>query len=498
MNSSTPAPERPNILVIHADEHRYDCIGACGNREIGTPNIDGLAADGILYQNSFCSYPVCTPSRYSLLTGLYVRQHLGWSNHCTLPSGLKTFPRILKEAGYRTQAVGKMHFTPTYLDVGFDTMVLAEQNGAGRYEDDYHDDLRRKGLADRTDLEDQEKEYRDRAAPGYWESFGAIPSALPEKDYSTAWIADRAMEALDRWTGGGNLLMVGFIKPHHPFDPPHPWCELYDPDQLKLLDGWTEETLPADESYSRGYFRNSELNARTLKKIMSYYYASISQIDFQVGRLVRRLKEKGLYDRTAVFYTSDHGDYMGYHHMILKSNHLYDPLIKVPLIVKYPAGLHAGKPADSLVSNIDIAATILEMTGLEPGQDMSRYSLLNGDRVRRAVFAEDRGEVMVRTRSRKFLYSSVEDGRCMYFDLEKDPYELENLYPDRVDADELREMKKRLLEWSFREARIPLNCDEAATCVRPADRPGFDRERRRESEEYFREKMDSFGEKRQK
>lgn len=493
MSNSTPSPKRPNILVIHADEHRYDCIGAYGNREIRTPNIDGLAADGILYRNSFCSYPVCTPSRYSLLTGLYVRQHIGWSNHCTLPSGLKTFPRILKKAGYRTQAVGKMHFTPTYLDVGFDTMLLAEQNGVGRYEDDYHRYLRERGLVDRTDLEDQEKEYRDRAAPEYWESFGAVPSGLAEKDYSTTWIADRAMEALDRWTGGGNLLMVGFIKPHHPFDPPHPWCDLYDPDRLKLLDGWTGECLPADESYHLGYFRNSELTERTMKRIMSYYYASISQIDFQVGRLVKRLKEKGLYDHTAVFYTSDHGDYMGYHHMILKSNHMYDPLVRVPLIVKYPKGLQAGRAACSLVSNVDIAATILEMAGLEPEEDMSPCSLLNGDPVRQAVFAEDRGETMVRTRSRKFLYSNAEDRRCMYFDLQKDPYELENLYPDRVDDGEIVEMKKRLLEWSFREAKIPLHCDETADCVAGADGPGPDRGKWKESAEYFKEKMDSSG-----
>lgn len=125
--------DQPNILIVQADQHRMDCIGAYGNDEIQTPHLDALAGDGVRYDNSFCPFPVCTPSRYSFLAGLYVRQHLGGSNHCTLPQGLPTFPKVLKGAGYRTKAVGKMHFTPTYADVGFEEMLLAEQNGPGRY-----------------------------------------------------------------------------------------------------------------------------------------------------------------------------------------------------------------------------------------------------------------------------------------------------------------------------------------------------------------------------
>ena len=112
--------QQPNVLIIHADQHRIDCLGAYGNKDIRTPNIDALAADGVRYDNSFCPHPVCTPSRYSLLSGLYVHEHRGWTNHTTLAPDIETFPKILRQAGYRTAAVGKMHFTPTYLDVGFD------------------------------------------------------------------------------------------------------------------------------------------------------------------------------------------------------------------------------------------------------------------------------------------------------------------------------------------------------------------------------------------
>ena len=155
-----------HILIVHTDEHRIDCLGASGNKEIKTPHIDSLAADGVRFNNSFCSFPVCTPSRYSLLSGLPVHEHQGWDNHCTLRPGTPTFASVLRQAGYATKAVGKMHFAPTYLDVGFAQMELAEQDGPGRWDDDYHRYLRQLGLVDANDLEDQRSEYR-RGAPGY-------------------------------------------------------------------------------------------------------------------------------------------------------------------------------------------------------------------------------------------------------------------------------------------------------------------------------------------
>jgi arylsulfatase len=111
-------------------------LGIYGCPDLKTPHIDALGMEGRAYSRCFTMFPVCTPARYSFLTGLYSRQHLGMTNHSTLPSGLQTFPRLLRDAGYRTQCVGKMHFTPTYLDVGFESMVLAEQDGPGRCDDD--------------------------------------------------------------------------------------------------------------------------------------------------------------------------------------------------------------------------------------------------------------------------------------------------------------------------------------------------------------------------
>jgi len=486
-----PQSVRPNVLILHADQHRWDCLGACGNPDIRTPNIDALAADGVTYTSSFCTLPVCTPSRYSLITGLYVHQHLGWNNHCTIPQGLATFPRMLRDAGYRTTAVGKMHYTPTYLDVGFERMLLAEQDGPGRLDDDYHRYLRDRGLLDRLDLIDQVREFREGAPDDYWRTFGAMTSDLPEAHHSTTWIGDRAVETLDGWTAdGGNLLMVGFIKPHHPFDPPARWAGMYDPQRLSILPGWTEQQPAADAARGRRYFRDDLLDEATLRRVMAYYYATISQIDHHVGRMIDRLRARGLYDKTLILYTSDHGDFMGFHHMILKGNYLYDPLVKVPLIVKWPGRGPRGDVCDELVSNVDIATTVLKQAGLEPSQFMRGLDLATEAGGRQFVFAEGIGaeEYMVRSKTRKLLLCRQPD-RSQFFDLEADPLELDNLYADPSRQAEVAELAGLLMRWSLFDAPTRTHLDEHAPRIAQPNVPPLDDGHRDELQAYFRQKL---------
>ena len=441
---------KPNILLIHADQHRYDCLGAYGNPDIKTPNIDGLAQDGVLFENSFCAHPVCTPSRYSLLTGLTIHQHLGLTNRSTLPPGVATLPDQLRANGYSTAAVGKMHFTPTYLDVGFDEMRLAEQHGEGRYDDDYHRWLASEGLCDRLDLMDQVAEFRRDAPKVYWDSFGALPSDLDEKHHSTTWIGDRAVELLDKWSHGSNFLMVGFIKPHHPFDPPAPWDAMYDPNELSILPGWTEGLIHGDDG--RGHFSSRELTESSLRRVMALYYATISQIDHHVGRLINLLKAKGLYDNTIVIYTSDHGDYMGYHHRILKGYRMLEPLVRVPLIIKYPVDARSRGRDERLVSNVDVAPALLSAAGLTPPQAMAGMNLLDQNAGPDFVFAETESEYMVRSRTRKLLFHR-DPGKSVFFDLEHDPLELENLIGREDRWAEISAFRERLLQWQLFDSR---------------------------------------------
>jgi len=494
-----PGAKPPNILLLHTDEHRIDCLGAYGNRQIRTPNIDALAADGILFNNSFCSYPVCTPSRYSLLSGLVVREHGGYSNHCTLRPGTDTFPSILKTAGYRTKAVGKMHFTPTYFDAGFEEMELAEQNGPGRWDDDYHRYLRDNELVDYNDLEDQLDEYRRNAPRSYFMNKGSRTSNLPEKYHSTTWIGDRAVETIEKWDKNQpHLLMAGFIKPHHPFDPPLPWSQMYDPGETEILPGWTDECFEHDLARSRGFFPNTELTQAAIKRCTAYYYAGISQIDHQVGRVVKLLRQRGLYDNTLIIFTSDHGEYMGFHHLLLKSNYLYDPLAKVPLIIKYPGNSGMGKVSDDLVSNIDLAPTILRTAGLKPGGRMHGLDLSADFTPRSVLIAENSATtIMARSRSMKLILNMDGNNRPLdglLFNLETDPLEMESVYNNPEYLQDRSQLISAIQTWLTNTPAQTVYCNEEAPQISQPNVPP-DLSHREGIREYFRRKMKDFSDK---
>lgn len=451
--------KKHNILLIHADQHRADCIGAYGNRQIKTPAIDRLARDGVLYENSYCSYPICTPSRYSLISGLYVHQHLCGDNHTTLPDGIQTFPKLLRQEGYNTTCVGKMHFAPTYLDVGFDRMYLCEQVGPGRLDDDFHRELKEEGICDWVDTADQMGEHRPNAPEFYWKNFGILESDLDEAHHSTTWIGNKAMDILNTWEGDGNMLMVGFVKPHHPFDPPYPYSEMYRPEDIELLPGYTPDVLERDMKRSTGFFSHADYTEADIKKCTAMYYGAISQIDFQVNRMISLLKEKGMYDDCMVIYTSDHGDYMGWHHMIGKINYMYEPLAKVPLIVKYPGNERAGTHSQQMVSNVDVAPTILAQASIAPtygmvGRDLSREQEVP------YLFAQDCDGYLVRDERYKLLL--CKQSASLLFDLQEDPHELHNLYDDPNYSQVQTRLKDALANWMLFDTPRPLNLNEHA------------------------------------
>ncbi|HWV99084.1 MAG TPA: sulfatase-like hydrolase/transferase [Candidatus Acidoferrum sp.] len=485
--SATNAPTRPHILVILADELRADCLGASGNREVQTPHLDALAAEGFRFNNFFCALPVCTPSRYSILTGLPVHEHRGWGNHCTLTPGTATFPALLRQAGYRTKAVGKMHFTPTYADFGLSELELAEQNGPGRWDDDYHRFLRRIGLFDANDLEDQEGGFRRNARPEYWTNFGALPSNLDERDDSTTWIGDRAAQTLEQWDPAAPaLLMVGFIKPHHPFDPPASWARKYDPQKVSLLPGWAPGVSATDLALGKGYFDNTTLTEAGVRRCTAYYYATISELDFQVGRMISVLKKKGLFDSTLIVFTADHGEYLGFHHLLLKGNLMYDPLARVPLIIHPPTGHGPGAVRDELFSNTDLAPTILQAAGVPRAAAMQGQDLLKSPAGHDIVFCESGdGYIMARTRAHKLLWRRASEER-LFFDLAADPLELTNRIHDAKSKAEITRLTRAVEAW--RPGPVtPAYVDENAAQIAQPNVPSSGQ--RQDQRDWFREQM---------
>lgn len=487
-----------NILFIMGDQHRFDCIGAYGNKVVKTPYLDSLANDGVRYDEHYTTYPVCTPSRYSILSGLYTHQHLGWSNHCTLASGLSTFPKVLKSNGYRTAAIGKMHFTPTYLDVGFDKMLLCEQDGEGRYEDDYHKYLKEQGLVDKNDIIDQRHEFRLKAEKEYWDTCGAITSNLEEKHHSTTWITDRALEELENWGEGKNMMLVSYVKPHHPFDPPAPYDTLYDPEKIEILPGYTEEVPEVDYEHSTGYFNHKNLTKDKLKKITAYYYGSITHMDYHIGRIIGELKAKGLYEDTLIVYTSDHGEYLGFHHMLLKANYMYDPLAKVPLIIKYPNHEHQGHVNEHISCNIDLAPTFLKQAGCKVPGSMKGLDLKDQTAGREMTICEGFRadmcdgvleryyEYMVRSKNYKLIISK-NFKHYRFFDLINDPYELNDVAGDETYQVEIDRHKAFLAQTMTFDALSPIYVNEDEKTFIEEKRTN--EKERTEVETYFKAKV---------
>lgn len=487
--------KQPNVLIVMTDEHRCDCLGCYGNEQIKTPNIDRLAKDAVRYDNSFCSYAVCTPSRYSFISGLSVQQHRGYSNHCTLPPGTETFPGILKRAGYQTAVVGKMHFTPTYFDVGFEKMYLAEQNGPGRWDDDYHRYLKDNGLVNRNDLIDQEREYRKLADKEYWDSYGATISNLDDKHHSTTWIGDKAVDELENWDQDKpNLLMASFIKPHHPFDPPEKWAKMYDPDQMEILPGWTDEC--PDHDLKKAYFLNSGLTKKALKKITAYYYATITHIDFHVGRMIDVLKKRGMYDNSIIIFTSDHGEHLGFHHMLLKGGHLYDSIAKVPLVIKYPGCKRSGTSTGKLVSNVDIAPTLLGLARQKTPKAMRGLNLLKNNE-REIVFVEGGAlnSVMARTKTLKLILQRKKsaggsiDHWGLLYDLKKDPRELNNLYGNLEYSSQQKKLTAAIENWLPVADKRNIYIDENAPVIDQPNVPKRNDGHRNDMKEYCKKNI---------
>ncbi len=382
---------RPNILFICTDQQRYDALGCYGNPHIHTPNIDALAEQGVLFEQCYVQSPVCAPSRASLVTGQYPSVHGLWANGVTLPEGAAIFSRALADGGYDCGMIGKMHLSSCFegrteprQDDGYRFYKWAHDPTHGSPENDYHLWL------------------RERHPDLYAEAIGAGPrvrhqaarfDTMPTEAHYSRWASERAIEFLDddaRDAGQPFFLWLNFFDPHHPFVAPEEYLDRYDAASLPEPIGAPGEldSKPAiqreasAESYAgfaRGYTDHS---AEEINEVVRAYYAMVSLIDDEVQRVLDRLDALGLTEDTLVVFTSDHGEMLGDHQLLLKGPMLYEAAVRVPLIMRWPGMLPAGERRDDLVQWIDLNATIMEAAGLDPlprGQGMSLLPLARGD-----------------------------------------------------------------------------------------------------------------------
>ncbi|GAA1487549.1 sulfatase-like hydrolase/transferase [Brachybacterium sacelli] len=378
----TPTTEQPNILLLCTDQQRFDALGAAGNPHIDTPHLDRLAAEGALFENCYVQSPVCGPSRASLMTGRYVPSHGLWANGVDLPAHERLFTRELADAGYDAGLVGKLHLgschggrTEPRLDDGLRVFRWAHDPYPGSSENAYH-----RWLAAR---------HPDLHARALREGPGAF-DALPAEAHYSHWIAEETIGFLRHaaeGTGGASspfVFLANFFDPHHGFGAPQEYLDRYDSSGLPApvtRPGELESKPPIQaeasaESYAghaRGYLEYSE---QELAETVRAYYAMVSLLDDEVGRILAVLEETGQAENTIVVFTSDHGEMLGDHQLMLKGPFLYEGAVRVPLIVRWPGVTEPGTRRTELAQWVDLAPTFLEAAAAPVPRAMQGSSLL--------------------------------------------------------------------------------------------------------------------------
>jgi arylsulfatase A-like enzyme len=421
---------------------RWDAMGCAGNRVIRTPHLDALAAGGVRFRWGFAPNPVCCPSRASLITGQYPHSHGVRDNCFPLAAHLKTLPGLLREAGYRTVSVGKMHFEPIDAPYGFERRRIAEDK-SGSYDDHYRRYLADKGL-------------RHLSPDVMWRKpdSGALlgmTSPLSEEDYIDSWCGRETLEEIRRRDGRPFFLWLGFPSPHVPTDPPAPWATMYSAEDVipPPVDPEEWKTKPPEQQPGRLRF-----DEKAIRHFLAHYYAMVSLIDKWVGAIVEALKETGQYENTLIVFSSDHGDYAGEHGKIFKGHCLYEGLLRVPFLLHWPARLARGQVSDSLVELVDVLPTFLDYAGVEIPwgvQGRSLRPLLAGgegktESLREFAFAEYFYQKMVRTPEWKLIYYAGKPYGEL-FNLKEDPHEFHNRYDDPACRKVRAELEQGLLDF---------------------------------------------------
>ena len=438
---------RPNILLLFTDQQRADTIAAAGNPTIKTPNLDRLAREGVLFSSAYTPSPVCVPARCSLIHGLYPHRTGCADNGDPMPEDRLSIMELLTQAGYRTHGIGKMHFTPDSQALrGFQTREHQEELRARVEDDNYLQFLHANGFDHVYDPFGQRGEMY----------YIPQPAQMPARLHGTNWVGDRAVRFIQEQDRSQPFfLFTSFIHPHPPFSPPTPWNKLYRAPLMPL------PKRPADceslhiyvnKVQNRYKYRDHGIDDNLLRAMKAYYYACISFVDFQVGRILAALEETGRLDDTLILFTSDHGEFLGDYHCFGKRSML-DAAARVPLVVRYPAAFPAGQVCETPASLVDVMPTFLSAVGVHvESHDLDGVDLAwlaSGEYAGRTVYSqyqrEALGVYMALDQRWKYFYSAP-DRREFLFDRQQDPEELRNRAGNVLCQAPLAEMRARLFE----------------------------------------------------
>ncbi|MEE0419126.1 MAG: arylsulfatase [Lachnospiraceae bacterium] len=453
---------KPNILLIMTDQLRGDCLGYAGHPEVKTPYLDTLASRGVSFENTYSACPSCIAARAALHTGMSQEHHRRVGYQDGIPWDYPhTLAGELSKSGYYTQCVGKMHVHPLRSYLGFHHVELHDgylhsarytdvpwQESQKNADDYFHWLKQAKGID--ADVTDTGLECN---------SWVTRPWIYEEKYHPTNWVTDRSIDFLRRRDPGQPFfLMSSYLRPHPPFDAPSYYLDLYARRDLTppAVGDWEDTELLR----SQGRVFDSKcgpMDPDLIHQAQAGYYACITHLDHQIGRLIQALVEHGLYENTLILFTSDHGEELCDHHYFRKSRP-YQGSTHIPLLIcgneKLLPGIQPGSVCSSVAELRDVMPTILDFAGAPIPDTVDGASLLplTSD-IKKEVRTFLQGEheygpvsnQWIVTEKDKYIWYT-QTGMEQYFDLEKDPRELHNEIDNPRYAVRINELRGHLVK----------------------------------------------------
>lgn len=449
------AQQHPHIILIISDQHRGDAMNCMGNPSVISPNMDALAQDGTLFLSGYSSTPSSTPARSGLLTGLSPWHH-GMLGYGRVGNRYKyEMPRMLGDLNYYSFGIGKMHWFPQKALHGFDGTLVDES-----------------GRSESPDFISDYRIWFKLQAPGVnpdatgigWNDHQAGVYKLPEQLHPTAWTGETACEMIKNYNNGDKplFLKVSFARPHSPYDPPQRLLDEYQNRDIPApwIGEWCKDkkyAAPADpqKDKSSAYGNYGDEYAKNSRR---HYYASVTFIDEEIGKVVKTLKEKGMYDNSLIIYVSDHGDMLGDHYSWRKT-YPYEGSTHIPYIVKWPAKYNFAKGGKLTqpVELRDLLPTFLEVAGSTVPKDMDGQSLLKLmegkanewrkyiDLEHATCYSPDNYWCALTDGKIKYIWN-LHNGSEELFDLAKDPRELKNVATDKKYKRQLEELRQAMVQ----------------------------------------------------
>ena len=444
------APKQKNVLLIMCDEHKPHALGIDEDPLARTPNLDALARQSVRFEHAYCTNPVCVPSRFSLMTGLYAHKGHIYGNNNPWPSSIKTLAQYFDAAGYATANIGKMHAVDNSPH-GFEHFLEIKDwfNYLGPKRKIWDDEMDRNGKD-------------GRKGPVH---VGRV-SLLPEENHFESWVARESIRYLtERKHDRPFFLVSSFIKPHDPFMPAERFAKLFPPQKVKLPDTWGKLDVSTVPRRVRTAVLESPhtpelLNPDQARIRIAMYYANLMQSDERIGTVLDTLRSLGLDDDTIILYTSDHGDMVGDKGMWLKFQ-MYENSVGVPLMFRVPGMTRGGSRTASPASLVQVVPTLAELCGFDVPAKLDGPSLVPSlkhpeerlDSIAYSEFGLPTGMQMLRRGDHKYIYNR-NDMEQLY-DLRRDPKEMTNLALDPAHQDTAATLRREMAAILDPAAKLP-------------------------------------------